>query len=209
MTALPVMLSLRDRRCLIVGGGDVAVRRASALLSAQAQLTVVAPTIDARLARQPGVTLHQRPFQASDLDGVMLVVIATNDDDVNEAVAQEAGRRGVLINHAQRPELGDVTIPAHRRLGPLTITAHTDNVSAAAAAEICQQLADTLDPNWPTLLTEAAPYRRMIQTRFSDEHQRRARLRRLCDATAMSVLREHGVDALREHLRGLVEEVAA
>lgn len=202
MPDLPVMLKVEGTRCVIVGGGAVARRRAEALLAAGAEVVVIAPHPDAALAAM-GLTLLERPYQAGDLAGARLVVIATDDEAVNAVAAREAAERGVLVNRADAPDAGDFTVPAHAHHGPLTLAVHTGGVSASAAAAIRRQLSEALDPDWPRLLELVAPYRPAIQARMTDPAERQDRLRKLTDARAMNILKAQGPDALRRHCESL------
>lgn len=208
MTGLPALLNLAGRRCLIVGGGAVARRRAGALLDAGAAVSVVAPAIDDAV-RRLAVEAIERPFEAGDLDGVFLVVIATDDAAVNESAAAEAASRGVLTNRADDPEAGDVTIPAHRRRGPVTVAVDTGGASAAAARRLVESAAAGIDPVWPELLERALPWRREIQRRFADRDDvRAALLRALTDPRSMTILECRGGDAVEDHWRRLIEASA-
>jgi precorrin-2 dehydrogenase/sirohydrochlorin ferrochelatase len=162
MPDLPVMLRIEGKRCVIVGGGPVARRRAAALLEAGGRVTVVAPQIDPDLAAM-SVTVERRAYRETDLDGAFLVVVATGDDAVNAAIGEDARRRGVLVNRADEPTEGDFTVPAHARHGPITLAVHTGGVSAGAGAAIRRELSAALDPAWPRLLELVAPFRSRIQ----------------------------------------------
>lgn len=202
MPDLPVMLKVRGWRCVVVGGGGVAQRRARALVEAGADVIVVAPAMDDAFSGL-GVTVVQRGFEAGDLEGARLVVIASDDAATNEAAAAEAKVRGILVNHAGAPDNGDFDVPAHTRHGPLTLAVHTGGISPAAAATIRRTLSDALDADWPRLLELAAPYRSLIQQRYADPAQRQARLRRLTDPAAMAILKAQGDTALRRHFDAL------
>lgn len=197
---LPVIWKLEGKRCVIVGGGEVAARRARSLLDAGAAVTVVAPRIDEQV-RGLAVTCHERGYQRGDLDGATLVVVATDDPAVNQAIADDAHARGTLVNRADDPSAGDIAIPAHAQHGPVTIAVHTDGISAAAAAAIRRRLSDALDPDWPRLLGAAAPFRAAVRQRNADPAQRRERLKQLTDEHAMTILKREGEAALQQHLR--------
>ena len=168
-------------------------------------MRVVAPPLDDAFADM-AVAVERRGFEAGDLDGVFFVVIATDRAEVNEAVAEAAGRRGVLVNRADRPEAGDVSIPAHRRMGPVTLAVDTGGASASASAKIRDAAARSIDPLWPRLLTQAEPWRRDIQRRFSDDEARRGELlRSLTDPRSMTILEHRGIDALHGHWRRMIE----
>lgn len=205
---LPVMLSLRGRRCVVVGGGAVAARRAASLVACGAQVVVVAPEMDEKLDALL-IERAERGYAAGDLDGVFLVVIATDRSEVNQRVADDADELGVLINRADDAEAGDITVMAHDRRGPLTVAVDTAHTSASAAKQIRSELLDALDDDWVTLLTEARPWRANIQRSSGNSPEasaaRAARLRRLVDDTAMQTLKQHGVSALRTHLQAVAE----
>jgi len=204
MPSFPVMLSVRDRRCVIIGGGSVALRRAASLIEAGATVALIAPKIDPGLADLP-IEVSQRAYQPGDLEGAWLVITASDDSKVNRQVADNARRAGVLVNRVDEPESGDFTVPAHAHHGPVTLAVHTDGASASAAATIRHQLSDALDPDWPRLLAHAAEYRSLIQQRFDDPGQRRERLMKLADPAAIAILKEQGDHALLEHYRRLTE----
>lgn len=205
MADLPVMLKVRGIRCVIVGGGAVARRRAVALLEAGARVAVIAPDVDEQLADMD-VRLERRGYEPGDLEGARLVVIATDDPALNQRIADDAQRLGVLVNRADAPEAGDLSIPAHAHHGPLTLSVHTAGISAAAAAAIRRELSDALDPDWPRLLEAVADYRRELQRAVPDALERQARLRRLTDPEAMRILKARGLAALHAHCRKIVTE---
>lgn len=139
---LAVQLRVRGRRCVVVGGGPVATRRARTLLAAGARVTVVAPQITpalAALADESALVVHRREFRATDLDpapgpddsdpentgATVVVVTATDDAEVNRTVAEAAEGRGVLVNRADDAPAGDVTFPLVLRRGPVTFAVST------------------------------------------------------------------------------------
>ncbi|MEX1088057.1 MAG: NAD(P)-dependent oxidoreductase [Phycisphaeraceae bacterium] len=207
MADLPVMLKVAGRRCVVVGGGGVAVRRAGALVDCGAHVVVVAPAMDAGLAGLP-VQCVTRAYQRGDLEGAFLVVVATCDAAVNQAVAEDAAKLGVLVNRADDPASGDVTVPAHSRLGPITLAVHTGGISASAAATLQRQLAAAIDPDWRVLLETAGPHRAAIQARFADAEERRRRLMALTDEAAMARLKRDGVEGLQERCREVTDAPA-
>jgi precorrin-2 dehydrogenase/sirohydrochlorin ferrochelatase len=199
MAAWPIMLQVEGRRCVIVGGGSVALRRARSLLACGAGVVVVAPQVDPTLATL-AIEHVNRPYAEGDLAGALLTVIATDDPAVNQAAAAEAQARGVLINRTDAPDQGDFVVPAHERHGPVTLAVDTDGISAAAAATIRRELSAKLDPDWPRLLELASAYRQQLQRDCADGEHRRERLRRLTDERAMNILKDQGEPALHEHL---------
>ena len=202
MPPLPIMLNIRDKRCLIVGGGPVARRRARTLLDAGAVVTMVAPVCEPELTALP-IELHPRPYHGNDVAGVVLVVIATDDPEVNDTVSRDARAAGVLVNRVDAPALGDFIVPAHAHHGPITLAVSTGGMSASASAAIRSELSDALDGDWARLLACAAEYRAMIQEQVTDPEARREKLLKLADTHAMTILKEQGEEALRAYYKSL------
>jgi len=205
MPDFPVLLRVAQKRCVVVGGGPVALRRTKALHDAGAHVTVIAPDIDPGLEVIEGITVVQRPYQPGDLAGAILVIVATDDPTVNSAVARDAKREGVLVNRADEPAKGDLTVLAHAHHGPITLAVHTGGASASAAAAIRRQLSQALDPDWQRLLTIIAPYRAKIQQAVADPLERRTRLAQLTSDQAMGILKDAGPEALRKYCDQLVK----
>src|SRR4051812_46921095 len=100
---LPLFLNLRDKRVLVVGGGDVATRRASRLVQAGADVSVVAPHVSDELARMVR-DVQRRGFDGKDVEGAWLVLACTNDEHVNQAVAHAAESAGIWCVRADDAE---------------------------------------------------------------------------------------------------------
>jgi len=120
MTGYPLMLSLAGKRAVVVGGGAVALRRASGLLAAGAQVQVIAPVIDPELAALD-VVWHRRRYRDGDLAGAWLVHAATDDAKVNAAVAAAADRQRVWCVRADDAAASAAWTPAVTRHGDVTI----------------------------------------------------------------------------------------
>lgn len=189
------MLDVTSRRCVIVGGGSVAVRRAAALARAGAEVFAVAPELDAGLL-ELNITIDRRGFEPADLDRAFLVVVATDQPAVNQAVHAAAKARGVLINRADDAGQADLTFMTAHRDEPLTVAVHTGGASAGAAVRIREELARHLDDDWATLLTHALNARKQIQQQITDPATRLPLLSRLTDDTAMNTLKTGGQAAL-------------
>ncbi len=203
MPDFPVMLKLQGRRCVVIGGGATAVRRAEALLRTAATVIMIAPEICRRVT---GVTVEQRAYRQGDLAGASLVIAATNDPEVNRQIAEDAATAGVLVNRVDCPQKGDFSVPAHAYHGPVTIAVDTGGSSASAAKTIRGQLSLALAPDWPILLQAVATYRKLIQHRFRDNTAlRQQKLRALTNQQAMTILKRDGIAALKNHVTRIVE----
>src|SRR5262245_32387512 len=124
----PVFIELKGRPVLVVGGGAVAERKVDSLVESEAAITVVSPEATRALVERAGrgeIALHRRPFIESDLDGVVLVISATDDASVQQQVAGVARSKKVLVNTADQPELCDFIVPAVVRRGDVLVAVST------------------------------------------------------------------------------------
>ena len=201
------MLNLAGRRVLVAGGGRVAARRVADLLDAEAEIVVVAPMIDPKI--QPtGVQIRLRGYQTDDLEGVYLVIVATDDPQVNDRIASEAAERRILVNRADDAERGDVSIPAHRRVGPIALTVSTGAASGTAGAALADLMVEAIGENWPVLLEVIGPMRAEARQRVTDAAARQRLYKRWVDAEAMSILQTGGRAALADYCRELLAKAA-
>jgi len=150
----PISLKLAGRRCLVVGGGAVALRKVLDLLAAGARVRVVSFRFDRRMEALSGdarVELVRRGFEQSDVDGSLLVIAATDDREVNRKVASAARRFGVLVNVVDSPEECDFFIPAILREGGVEIAVSTGGRSPAMSAYLRDKIRELIGPEYSRL----------------------------------------------------------
>jgi siroheme synthase-like protein len=155
----PIFLDLSGRRCVVVGGGGVANRKARKLLQARARVVVISPEIGAEL-ESVAVEIHRRPYRKGDLEGAYLAFAATNAREVNAAVAREAKERGVPVNVADSPSEGDFALPSTLRRGRLQVAISTGGASPTLARRIRGELEEVFGPEWAGIVEELDTARR-------------------------------------------------
>ena len=143
----PVFLDLDGKRCVVVGGGGVANRKARKLLQARAEVVVVSPEVRPELASM-AVEVRRRPYGAGDLEGAFLAFAATDRREVNAAVAREARERGIPVNVADEPPEGDFALPSTLRRGRLQVAVSTGGASPTLARRIRRELEDVFGYEW-------------------------------------------------------------
>jgi len=162
----PVALDLRDRLCLVVGGGPVAEAKVEGLLEAGARVTVVSPEVTELLAAWAidGRIIHRpHEYRAGDLDGQQLVFSATDRREVTEAVVADARRRGLWVNAADDPAFCDFLLPSVLRRGRLVVAVSTGGASPALAARVRRDLESYFTPEYEELVELAAEVRRELR----------------------------------------------
>lgn len=177
MKYYPVNLDIRDQFCLVVGGGAVGTRKVKTLLDCGAAVTVVSleatPALYA-LAGENRIFLKQRPYQTSDLDGVFLVIGATDNKDLNRTIYLDARKLGKLCNIADQPDLCNFILPAIIERGDLIIAISTSGKSPAFARQLRKQLSEQFGPEYAEFLKLMGAVRKILLERAHDPeaHQR-------------------------------------
>lgn len=167
-TSYPIALTVAGRRCVVVGGGAVAERKARGLLAAGAAVVVVAPVATPglrALATAGALELVARGYRPGDLAGASLAFAATDQRAVNAAVAAEARGGGILVNVADAPEEGDFHVPAVARRGRLTLAVTTAGGSPVVAGLARDRLAGGLSDGFVALLDRVAALREECRAR--------------------------------------------
>jgi len=202
-----MMVDLADRRCVVVGGGAVALRKVRRLLEARAAVTVVAPAATdplRRLAARGRLVLQTRPVRAADLGGAFLVFAATDDPAVNRRVAETAIRRGALVNVADDPAACSFHVPAVLRRGELTVAVSTGGGSPALARRLRERLGAILGPEYDAFLTALRELRRRARRAISDPQARQELYRRAVASPLYEEAARGDRPAVRARIAGLI-----
>ncbi|MBW1955012.1 MAG: bifunctional precorrin-2 dehydrogenase/sirohydrochlorin ferrochelatase [Deltaproteobacteria bacterium] len=165
MKYYPVYLDVKNKACLVVGGGEVGTRKVKTLLDCGARVTVVSLAVAPelfQLVRAGAVTLHRRTFRPGDLDGMFLVIGATDDPRLNLSVSREALGRNMLCNVADRPEACNFILPSIVNRGDLIIAVSTSGTSPAFAKTLRRELEQRFGPEHADFLSLMGQVRRKL-----------------------------------------------
>lgn len=195
----PVNLVVAGRRCVVVGGGEVAARKVDGLLAAGADVIVVAPSVDPSIRSRGEVAILERPYRSGDLDGAWLAIAATDDPEVNRQVHDDGEALRVWVNAADDPPACSFTLPAVLRRGPVQIAVSTSGHSPALAAWIRSQIGEILGPEVALLaewLSEAREEMKASGRSTEDVDWRTA-----LDSDMLELIRSGQVALARERLQ--------
>lgn len=188
----PVSLNLNGKQVLIVGGGGVAERKVDSLLETGARITLVSPDVTPRLqalASAGALTVEQRRYNPGDCRRAFLVISATGDPAVQQAVWKEAEELGILVNTVDELALCNVIMPAVVRQGDLTVAIATGGNSPALAVRLREQFSELLGPEYGRLLALLGRIRPEIQKRFTEIGARRELQYRIVDSNLLNLLK--------------------
>jgi uroporphyrin-III C-methyltransferase/precorrin-2 dehydrogenase/sirohydrochlorin ferrochelatase len=173
----PVMLCVKDRRCLVVGGGGVALRKIQSLIAEGGRVTVVAPQAAEPLellARRGEVELQRRDYRDGEAAGYALVFAATDNRKVNRRVYEDADGAGVWANVADDPELCSFHLPARVQRGPFQLAVASAGEAPFAVRRMRQLFEHRLGPEWGEWIDAASRFRDRIRDAGLDRARQEA-----------------------------------
>jgi uroporphyrin-III C-methyltransferase/precorrin-2 dehydrogenase/sirohydrochlorin ferrochelatase len=176
MEFLPVFMNLRGRPALVVGGGEVAERKVGLLREAGAEVTVVSPALAPVLQKEvaAGTVRHRnKRFEPADLDGVVLVIAATDDEAVNRQISELAQARNLPVNVVDNPELCSFIMPSIIDRSPVQIAVSTGGASPVLARLLRAKLEAAIPSSYGRLAAMVASFRDQVKARFTDTNARR------------------------------------
>ncbi len=209
MRYYPVNLNISNRNCIVVGGGGVGTRKVISLLECGAHVTVVSPETSAHLAKLAAsktIIWRQRSYQASDLDGMFLVIGATDDEELNHRIYKDAEQSNILCNIADRPKSCNFILPAVVRQGDLILTISTSGQSPAFAKQLRREFQKTIGPEYAALLMLMGAIRKQL---LSQEHAPEAHkplFEKLLQGGLLEMVRHHQIDEIDELLLDVLGE---
>ncbi len=164
----PIVVNLENRRCLVVGGGGVALRKVSGLVAEKARVVVVSPEPIAPLvemAERGDITLERRSYRPTEASDYALVFAATDDRGVNQQVFEDAFKSGVLANVADDPELCAFHLPARMIRGALQLVIASGGEAPFVVRRLRQALEKRFGPEWAEWMEAAARLRKAVRER--------------------------------------------
>lgn len=176
MHHLPIFCQLRGRDCLLVGGGDVAERKARLLMEAGARLTVNALAFSPQFtvwANEGMLTLAQGDFNEALLDTTWLVIAATDDNDVNQRVSDAAEARRIFCNVVDAPKEASFIMPSIIDRSPLMVAVSSGGTSPVLARLLREKLEAVLPQHLGQLAGYAGKLRDRVKTHFDNVGERR------------------------------------
>ena len=211
-TYFPVFLDVRRKKCVVIGGGQVAFRKIRTLLDCGASVTVISPVLHpdlSELANKNSIQVIRRSYKSRDLKGAFIVIAATGTKETNRKVAKEAGRVGALVNVVDDPEPSDFIVPSLLRRGDLAIAISTGGMSPALARKIKTRLEDSFGEEYALLVSLVEEVRSTLRRKGI-----RVNAERWQDALGLDLLthlmrtgqKEKAEAILMEKLKGCVGE---
>jgi len=193
MRYYPIHLDIQNRNCLVVGGGGVGTRKVKTLLKCGAKVTVVSPEISDRLqnlAQSARLTLKPRPYRTEDIEGMFLVIGASDDETLNRQISRDAERRNTLCNIADRPEKCNFILPSILRRDDLVITISTSGRSPALAKKLRKKLERRFGPEYGDFLKLMGAIRSKLLSQAHEPEVHKPLFEQLIDSKLIALIQE-------------------
>ncbi|KZN46612.1 siroheme synthase CysG [Pseudoalteromonas luteoviolacea] len=207
MQYLPIFTKLDDRPVLIVGGGDVALRKCQAFLKARAQVAVVAPSFcDELLAlsQQNKVSLIEEYFEAHHVLGMMLIIAATDSEAVNKAVCDAANTHNIFVNVVDdQPKCGFI-FPSIVDRDPITIAISSAGTAPVLARRLREKLEAIIPHHTGALARLAGNFREQVKARFKTFADRRQFWERVFDSSVVRKVQVGDTQGAEQQLHDLL-----
>ena len=193
MRYFPVFLDLKEKRCIVVGGGSVAERKVKNLLKAGARVVVISPKLTALLSRlrEEEKIIHlPRPYRKKDLKEALLAIAATDDRAVNERIFREAAASRIPVNVVDDPAHSSFIVPSIVRKKDLLVAISTSGRSPALARLLRQKLEREIGPEYPRFLKLLGKVRKRVIALGLGQRQNQRIFRRLIGEDLLPLIKE-------------------
>lgn len=181
MGFFPFFIDIKNKKCIIVGGGKVALRKIEKLVPLEPKITVVAPVILHEIKCMKGIEIAQRNFIETDLDEAFMVIAATDEESVNAYIYEICCQRGILVNTVDDPEKCGFIFPALVNKGSITVGISTSGKSPIMAGYIRKQIEKIIDKRLLEILGIMEKKRPIIKAEYSKGSERKSAAEKLLE----------------------------
>jgi precorrin-2 dehydrogenase/sirohydrochlorin ferrochelatase len=199
MRYYPINLDIQGRPCLVVGGGHVGARKVKTLNECGAVVTVVSPEVMpelVRMAADGAIALEQREYRSTDIDGMFLVIGATDDETLNRRIHADAERQNLLCNIADRPQICNFILPALVRRGDFMLAISTAGKSPAFAKHIRKMLETQFGAEYGQLLDLMGAIREKLLAEAHAPEEHKPLFEALIAADLLTLVKERRIEQI-------------
>ena len=199
----PVFFNLTKKPCIIIGGGNVAQRKAAALIECGAMIKVVSPSAEDKIrlwASNRLLTWHEKKFTDDDLDGVFIAFAATDNIDENRKVTEACSRKSIMVNVVTGPEQSDFTVPSVLRRKALCIAISTSGKSPLFAKRLRSELEKIVTQEYGEFLEMLGAQREIIKQSVPDLSQRAKIFKALVYSDVLELLKAGKREKAKERI---------
>ena len=209
MRYYPIFLDIKDKPCVVIGGGNVAERKVISLLDAGARVVVISPVLTPalkKLSRGKTINYCPKPYEDGDLEGFFLAYSATDNSSVNRKVFNEAKREGILLNVVDVPKLCNFIVPSVVDRGDLLIAISTSGKSPAMAKKIRQRLEKEFGREYAIFLNIMGKVRAKLLTRSKESDTNKRMFEKLVNSPLLEWIKKGEKEKVDRFLKEALKE---
>jgi len=203
----PMCVNLKGRKCIVLGGGRVALRKVLSLLDAEAEVLLIAPEAVKELEELSAagkIIWRRHVYHPGELPRGFLLICAADDPAANRRAAEEARSFGMLVNAAAQPELSDFTVPASMRRGKLSLSVSTEQLSPACSRWIREALEREFPESFAVWLEFLSQMRAELKGKLPDSHAREQFWRKHLDQEIYALVKNGELEEAEVRIRNAV-----
>ncbi|MDL1956038.1 MAG: bifunctional precorrin-2 dehydrogenase/sirohydrochlorin ferrochelatase [Candidatus Desulfofervidus auxilii] len=209
MRYYPILLDLKGKNCLVVGGGQVAWRKIKRLLDCGAKVKVVAREVLPELKEaidKKNVIYLGKEYKSEFLKDTFLVIGATDDEELNQKLSIEANNINILCNIVDQPEKCNFIVPSVVVRGDLIIAISTSGKSPALAKRLRLRLEKEFGEEYAHFLNLLGKIRDIIKKKIPDQKQREIIFAKLVDSELLDYFKKKDLEAIKKYLKKIIPE---
>ncbi len=207
MRYFPVCLNINNKRCIVVGGGSVAARKAKSLLACGAKVTVISPDLTDQLTElfaHKKIEWLSREYRKVDIADAFLVIAATDDPQVQKQVFSEAEENNILVNVADVPEKCNFILPATVRRSDFTLSVSTGGKSPALARKIRKQLDEQFGMEYAAAIDLLGALRPLVLAKGLTHQENKSIFEDLLDDNIVEWVKKGSWDEIKKHITNIL-----
>lgn len=213
MASYPINLNLKNRLCIVVGGGRVACRKVNTLFDTGAKLRIVSLRVSdelLELIKLKKIEHYQKAYEKEDIKGAFLVICATDNKEVNALVARDAQQNGALVNVVDDSYPSDFTVPAQIKQGDLLLTISTSGKSPEVARQLRIELEATYGrKSYADFITLVASFREKLKRMDVSPHQRELFWRQIINQEVLEFVRNGEISIVEARFKNAISSFRA
>lgn len=205
----PIMLDISNKECVIFGGGNVALRKVRTLLEYNANITVISNKICEQLLsieKEGKIVCILKNYEPNSINSAYLIFAATDDNEINKLIYQEAQSKDILVNVVDSIELCNFIVPSVLEQGDLTISISTNGKSPLMAQKIRMELQEKFGQHYAEFLEIMGVIRQKSLKEIPDETQRKALFEELINSNFIDLLKEGKRECVLHEINVLYEK---
>lgn len=201
MGYFPFFIDIENKKCVIVGGGKVALRKIKKLLPFNPKITVIAPEICDEIKENNKVNILQRNFADSDIENAFMVISATDDNSLNAHIFELCQKNNILINTVDNKEKCGFIFPALVKKENLTVGISTSGKSPIYAKFLRKKIESSIDEKCDETIDILNKYRNLIKSEINSEENRKKAFERI-----LALCLENGNNIYEKEIKNIVED---